>query len=136
MSDTRPELSRNSKYYIPKHRYYELKHFCLQYPLWQDACRSMTELGGTAMEPVGYICKSGVTDPTAKIAIERGKYRKLMNAVEMAASMVEAGDYILKAVTKGLSYTYLEMNTSIPISRDVYYDSYRKFFWILNRIKE
>ena len=31
----RAELSKNNKYWISKHRYYELKHFCLQYPEWQ-----------------------------------------------------------------------------------------------------
>lgn len=37
MSETdvnvRPELSKKNKYYISKHRYYELKHLCLQYSL-------------------------------------------------------------------------------------------------------
>lgn len=31
------ELSEKNPYYISKHRYYELKHFCLQYPEWKDA---------------------------------------------------------------------------------------------------
>lgn len=31
----RPELSKSSKYWIDRHRYYELKHFCLQYPIWK-----------------------------------------------------------------------------------------------------
>ena len=33
----RPELSSKNKYYIDKHRYYELKHFCLQYPEWKKS---------------------------------------------------------------------------------------------------
>lgn len=33
----RPELAENNKYWISKHRYYELKHYCLQYPLWKSA---------------------------------------------------------------------------------------------------
>lgn len=28
----RAEVSENNPYWIEKHRYYELKHFCLQYP--------------------------------------------------------------------------------------------------------
>lgn len=32
MSTTiRPEVSEKNQYWIEKHRYYELKHFCLQY---------------------------------------------------------------------------------------------------------
>ena len=30
-----PEISKNKPEWIPKHRYYELKHFCLQYPEWK-----------------------------------------------------------------------------------------------------
>ena len=33
----RPETSKKNKYWIPRHRYHELKHFCLQYPLWKKA---------------------------------------------------------------------------------------------------
>lgn len=30
-----PELSEKNPYWIERHRYYELKHFCLQHPLWK-----------------------------------------------------------------------------------------------------
>ena len=33
----RPELSPKNKYHIDKHRYYELKHFCLQYSEWKKS---------------------------------------------------------------------------------------------------
>lgn len=35
MSYVKSELSQNNKYWIPRHRYFELKHFCLQYPEWK-----------------------------------------------------------------------------------------------------
>ncbi len=41
----RPEISQNNEYWISKHRYYELKHFCMQYPLWKAAYR-LLELEG------------------------------------------------------------------------------------------
>ena len=31
----RPEISTKNKYWISKHRHYELKHFRLQYPEWK-----------------------------------------------------------------------------------------------------
>lgn len=38
MSTTvRSEISKKNIYWIEQHRYYELKHFCLQYPLWKKA---------------------------------------------------------------------------------------------------
>ena len=33
----RPELSPKNKYHIDKHRYYEHKHFCLQYTEWKKS---------------------------------------------------------------------------------------------------
>lgn len=30
-----PEVSKKSEFWIPQHRYYELKHFCLQYRFWK-----------------------------------------------------------------------------------------------------
>ena len=45
MSTTiRADISQNSKYWIEKHRYYELKHFCLQYPIWHSAYISLNGL--------------------------------------------------------------------------------------------
>ena len=34
-ANVRPELSKKNKYYISKHRYYELKHLCLQYTMFK-----------------------------------------------------------------------------------------------------
>ena len=66
----RSELSPKNKYYIDKHRYYELKHFCLQYPEWKQTC------------------------------------------------------------------TYLKTKLSIPCGKDIYYDRYRNFFWLLDQSRE
>lgn len=44
--------------------------------------------------------------------------------------------YILKAVTEGLSYTYLRTKMNIPCGRDMYYDRYRKFFWLLDNARD
>ena len=44
----RAELSENNKYWISKHRYYELKHFCLQYPIWKKAYAAINDSPGSA----------------------------------------------------------------------------------------
>ena len=44
-------------------------------------------------------------------------------------------EYIMKAVTEGLPYTYLQTVMDIPCSRDTYYDRYRKFFWLLSKMR-
>jgi len=40
----KPELPDKNKHYIEKHRYYELKHFCLQYQAWKRAYAALDGL--------------------------------------------------------------------------------------------
>jgi hypothetical protein len=130
----RPEISEKNKYYINKHRHYELKHFCLQYKDWKKAYAACSEsvIFGSTFErlPANNI----PSDITAKYATLRAQYGEKIALVEEAA--LEADPvlykYILLAVTEGLSYPYLKTNMDIPCGKDMYYDRYRRFFWILN----
>ena len=130
----RAQISEKNKYYIDKHRYYELKHFCLQYGEWKKAYASCTEsiifASGVERLPSSNI----PSDLTAKYAMKKAFYGERIKLIERIA--MEADDflypYILKAVTEGLSYTYLKSRLDIPCGRDMYYDRYRKFFWLLS----
>ena len=77
-------------------------------------------------------------DLTAKYALRKAHYSERINMIEKAA--MEADEdlyiYILKAVTEGLSYTYLKTRLEMPCSRDMYYDRYRRFFWLLNEARK
>lgn len=134
----RPEISEKSKYYIDKHRYYELKHFCLQYKEWKKIYASCNESLIFAAS-VEMKQKSNIpSDLTAKYAIKKVQCAERIKLIEKAA--LEADNYlypyILKAVTEGLSYPYLKTKMDIPCGRDMYYDRYRRFFWILDDIRE
>ena len=132
----RPEISVKNKYWIDKHRHYELKHFCLQYPQWKRTYTALLELGISSSNlsdiPSG---NNTPSDLTAKYAIRKAYYADRIKMVEQAA--IDSDDYlwhyILRAVTEGLSYTYLKSKLDIPCSKDTYYDRYRRFFWILNK---
>lgn len=132
----RPEISRNNRYWIDKHRHYELKHFCLQYPEWKKAYRSSTSISSsvTDSQPKGDFHG----DPTANQAIRRARYLERIELIERVAGEADRDlhDYILKAVTEGLSYTYLRTKLNIPCGRDLYYDRYRKFFWLLDDARD
>lgn len=133
----RPELSEKNKYWVSKHRYYELKYFCLQYPTWKRVCANLDE-SGISM-PILDHAPSGnaISDITSRLAIKKSYYSERIDLIEKTAK--EADDllytYIIKAVTEGLSFTYLKSILEIPCSRDTYYDRYRKFFWLLDRLK-
>ena len=42
--------------------------------------------------------------------------------------------WLLEGVTEGLSYGSLQAR-GIPCGKDYYYDRYRKFFWLLDKVR-
>lgn len=130
----RPEISSKNKYWIDKHRHYELKHFCLQYPMWKQIYADFED-SSVSLSAMERISSSNIPgDPTAKRAMLKAKYAEKIHMVERIAMETDRYlyDYILRAVTEGLSYTYLKARLNIPCGRDMYYDRYRRFFWLLS----
>lgn len=131
------ELSENNQYYIPKYRFLELRNYCLQYPEWKKILKNKD----------GYRCKSGISRIGGGVNFDESfieetvirrdevynKVTSVLNAAKMADE--ELVDYIVKGVTLGVSYDYLKLKCGIPCSRDTYYRRYRKFFFILDKIR-
>ena len=136
MSTTiRPELSPKSKYWVERHRYYELKHFCLQYPIWKEARSALTGLSTNSIDAI-IISKTGeVNDPTVRCAEAREFYTNRIEMVEAVAHETDAviGDYILETIINGLSYEKLNTQKPIPCGKESYYELYHKFFWLLDK---
>lgn len=132
----RPELSEKNQYWIEKHRFYELKHFCLQYPVWKKA---YVALEGLSKRPAELAIFSNVhSDPTLRCAEAREVYFDRMEMIEQAAIAADPDlhDYILKGVTEGWSYDHLKSRFEIPCCKDTYYTLYRRFFWLLNKERQ
>lgn len=133
------ETSRRSRWWIPKYRFLELKYFCLQYPDWK---REMYDLmignGGAISNQNGGRSQIEFRDPTGEAAIRIHNLNSKISLVGKIAKMSdsEIGEYILKAVTENLSFVKLKMIYEIPCERDMYYDRYRKFFYLLSRWKD
>lgn len=133
----RAEVSTKNKYWINKHRHYELKHFCLQYPEWKRAYAAFDD-SGMPLSMIENVPTSNLPgDPTAKRALMKNHYSEKMRLIEKVAMEADQYlcEYILKAVTENLSYTYLKSRLDIPCGKDMYYDRYRKFFWLLNEAR-
>ena len=133
----RPEVSKKNKYWIDKHRHYELKHFCLQYPEWKRAYAEFSDLS-TPLSMMERVTTSNLPgDPTAKRAIMKAYYSEKISLIEKIAVETDRylSEYIIKAVTENLSYTYLKSRLEIPCGKDMYYDRYRKFFWLLSEAR-
>ena len=133
----RAEVSIKNKYWIDKHRHYELKHFCLQYPTWKKLYSDFNN-SSISLSTIDKMPTSNLPgDPTAKRALMKAHYSEKINLLERAAKEADRYlyEYIIKGVTENLSYTYLKSKYDIPCGKDMYYDRYRRFFWILNDLR-
>lgn len=134
----RAEVSEKNPYWIEKHRHYELKHFCLQYPIWKKAYSSLNGMLGRSDALGAFGRTRRTSNPTERIALLKQYYSTHMEMVERVAKKTdsELAEYILKGVTEGWSYDILKARMNIPCCKDVYYAAYRKFFWLLSKERD
>lgn len=95
-----------TEYTLSKHRFYELKHFCLQYPEWK---KLYLQLDGW----------DGKGDTTSRDGIRRGDIRRNVELIEYCARITDRD--ILRYVTEGIS---------LPVYMRY---SYKRFFWELSK---
>ena len=130
------ELSEKNNYYVPKHRYYELLHFCRQY---DDYLLKKKQIMDEYIKPV--VHNEGVNNRPQTISHVENFALKLVEVdekiemIEQAAvdADKELSGYILMAVSGGIGYDSLSVRYGIPCSRNTFYDRYRKFFWLLDK---
>ena len=123
----RAKISPKNKYWIDKHRHYELKHFCMQYPGWKKEYSEFCASASNTPE-----------DLSEKREMKKRFYSDRIGLIEKTAYDADPClcNYILKGVTEGKSYTYLKTVLGIPCGKDMYYDRYRKFFWLLSKSRK
>lgn len=133
----RPEISEKHKYWIDRHRYYELKHFCLQYPLWKKDYQAIDGYASRAASVIEVSGDGSVGNPTCKYAESRLYLGERIQIVEVAAQEADSTlwPYILRGVTDGISYEGLRAKHGLPCCKETYYDIYRRFFWLLSKAR-
>ena len=104
--------------------------------MWKRAYSEFDGFGGRTNDTV-YSRVRTPGDPTGKCAEARSLYSDRMDLVRRIAFEADPdlASYIFRAVTEGLSYTYLKSKLTIPCGRDMYYDRYRRFFWLLSEAR-
>ena len=133
MSYLKNEISHKNKWSIPKHRYLELVHFCLQYPDWKKQLKQIDILHAKTIRD-GRVDVNWV-DETSRIAIERTDILNRLRLIEQTAREAEPdlASYILTSVTYGITFPKMTAKIDIPCGKDMFYDRRRKFFWILDK---
>lgn len=123
-------------YGISKNRYRELRAFCLQY----DEKRSRVRYGISSVQRDGTPSGNFRESPVEKQAIENSALLRDIRMIEEAAIKADPGvwKYILRSVTQGLSYEYIEYDEElgrIPMCRRDFYGTRKLFYSILNDIQ-
>ena len=118
----RSKLSKKNRYWIPPERYYELKHFCLQYPDWKREYLAVDPMAHEFEQGEKLSATNRVEDRTAFCAERKIECSQNMVLVEECCEKADPdlARYIFKAVTSNLGYTYLKSRLDMPCSKDTY----------------
>lgn len=119
------------EYGISKERYLELKHFCKRYA--EMRLEIVSARGLDAVSNDGLPHGNGKADPTARKADRALKLSTDVRIIEDAAREADPLNWcaLLKNVTEGTAYEY----QPVYCGRRQFYESRRKFFWILDKKK-
>ena len=105
MKHEKPELSRKNPYHLPRQRYYELKHFCLQYDDWKRELRLLKGWKSGGYDTNGVIKQNTTSDPTEQCALLRVYYSSKLDMISNCLTQLDPAiaPYILRGVTEELS---------------------------------
>ena len=132
----RPETSKKNEYYISKHRQYELKHFVMQYPEWEERIKELDGLVKVPRTDVDKVDLGSISDKTGDTAVLRELYSRNIDMILKAAEETHPMYGLIIAKNVICERTYRDWSEGQMISRDEYYRLYRKFFYILDRLRD
>lgn len=143
-----------NNYGISRHRFHELRDFCLQYREWKDELTYKTN-ALKSPQITGMPFTGGTSNTTQELAVRRELLMKKCEIVELTMmetiakakkgntnKMVYDGaaedlfPHMIKAVTnEEVTYTYLDKVMNIPIGRDSFNNLRRYFYFLLDKNK-
>lgn len=125
-----------SKYQIEHNRYMELKYFCKQYDYWKDCCDAIDGFPKANFSRGNNSKK--VSDPVTFTVEQREEYLHKMELIENAAKLAddELSSFLILAVTKGFSYYGLRAYCNMKACKTKFYESYGRFFFILDKTRK
>ena len=111
-----------NEYELSKHRFYELKHFCLQYPEWEQEYKQLDGYGRKHED-----CGIDTTSLEGLRRMELSYNMQIVN--ETCSNVCSKAGY---AVEVFLCVAFGIKPHLIPDQADFWY-YYRKFFWELSK---
>lgn len=119
------------EYGISPDRYRELYYFCRRYAEMRQQIADARGLDAVSSEGMPH--GNGISDPTARKADAAMKLSEDIRIIEDAAREADPLNWcaLLKNVTEGTAYEY----QPVYCGRRQFYESRRKFFWLLDKKK-
>lgn len=110
----------------------------MQYPLWKQSYHEFEDVLIPLSMIEGAPTDNLPGDPTAKRVMMKMFYAERIKLIEKTAIETDPYlySYIIKGVTEAKGYTYLKTVLGLPCGKDMYYDRYRRFFWLLDKSRE
>lgn len=119
---------------ISKDRYFELLHFCRQYPEWKIEAESL--VGVRVMKMDGQPHGTAVIDPVASAAEKREKLLKKMAIVEDCARTVGDGQWysaLIQHVCVGKAFSKLDVTLMPATKPNTFFKHRSEFFSMLDK---
>lgn len=132
-------VSRRNPYFLPRHRYLELVHLCLQFDDMVTERRAILDSTNRAVQiREDAVSGGGQGSPTEAAGIRIAELSRKIDAI-MACAEAAGGPRmaprILRNVTKESSYDQLAAREAgpLPVGRRRFYEMRRRFFWLLDK---
>lgn len=134
----RPEVSERNPYHIPRCRQLELTWFCRQYKAWKKEYAECIVVYSAGSIEIAKPSNKSISDSVGDAGIRAASLKHRLEIIEEAARECDEalGKYIFKGVTEEKSFVELKMLYDLPCEKDLYYKTYRKFFYILDKLRD
>lgn len=136
----RTTVSRRSETFLPRHRYLELVHLCLQYDDMKAERRAILDASVSAVQIHEGPAAPGPSQisPTEQKAIRAAELSRKIDAITRcahAAGGPRMAPRILRSVTKEVGYDQIAAKEGgpLPVGRRTFYAMRRRFFWLLDQ---
>ena len=118
MPKIRAELSRKNKYWISKHRFYQLYYFCLQWPEKLDRLQELEE------------DFSPSADGERK---QIGVYMSILTSSAEEASPLYAKAILRKVTSEGTTFHQLKNEMNLSCTSGQFGSLIHRFYWLLSQ---
>ena len=126
--------SKNSKYYLPKHTYLHVLHWCLQYKDWAAELSVLPDSSKAITYDNERVQTSNSSDPTQDTAVSRAEISEKMKILETTIREVDEGiyEYLLLAIGYGFTEYQLK-EKKMPCGHRYFSERRQQVYYLMSR---